>query len=33
MAFFFTKTENRKAKYFLAGGWYLWEGRGYKERV
>jgi hypothetical protein len=25
--------ENRKVKQVLSGGWYLWEGRGSKERV
>jgi hypothetical protein len=29
----FPKTENRKVKQVLFGGWYQWEGRGYKERV
>jgi hypothetical protein len=27
------KTENRKVKQVLSGGWYQWEERGYKERV
>jgi hypothetical protein len=30
---FFYKKENRKAKQVLLGGWYQWEGGGYKERV
>jgi hypothetical protein len=25
--------ENRKVKQVLSGGWYQWEGGGYKERV
>jgi hypothetical protein len=29
----FSKMENRKVKQVLSGGWYQWEGRGYKERV
>jgi U3 small nucleolar RNA-associated protein 14 len=33
MSFFFSKTENRKAKDVLLGGWHQWEGAGYKERV
>jgi hypothetical protein len=29
----FSKTENRKVKQVLSGGWYQCEGGGYKERV
>jgi hypothetical protein len=29
----FSKTENWKVKQVLPGGWYLWQGRGYKEGV
>jgi hypothetical protein len=29
----FFQTENRKVKQVLSGGWYQWEGGGYKERV
>jgi hypothetical protein len=29
----FSKTENRKEKQVPSGGWYLWEGVRYKERV
>jgi hypothetical protein len=29
----FKKTENRKAKHILHGGWNQWEGGRYKERV
>jgi hypothetical protein len=25
--------KNGKIKPFLSGGWYQWEGEGYKERV
>jgi hypothetical protein len=27
------KTEDRKVKRDLSGGWYQWEGEGYKETV
>jgi hypothetical protein len=29
----FSKTRNRKVKKTVSGGWYQWEGGGYKERV
>jgi hypothetical protein len=30
---FFQKTQTRKIKQALPGGWYQWEDGGYKERV
>jgi hypothetical protein len=30
---FFQKTENRKVKQVLSGGWYQWKGEGYKEKL
>jgi hypothetical protein len=30
---FLSKTEDRKVKQALSGGWYKLEGRGYKEGV
>jgi hypothetical protein len=29
----FIKMNDRKVKQVLSGGWYQWEGGGYKERV
>jgi hypothetical protein len=29
----FSKTEHMKIKQVLCGGWYQWEGGGFKERV
>jgi hypothetical protein len=29
----FSNMENRKIKQILPGGWYHWEGGGYKKRV
>jgi hypothetical protein len=29
----FSKVEDWKVKLVLSGGWYQWEGGGYKERV
>jgi hypothetical protein len=31
--FFFSKSENRKIKQILSGGWHQWEGGGYKKSV
>jgi hypothetical protein len=31
--FFPQKTENRKAKWILSGGWYQWEGGGLRKGV
>jgi hypothetical protein len=29
----FSKTEDRKIKQVMSGGWHQWEGEGYKEKV
>jgi hypothetical protein len=31
--YLFSKMENIRVKQVLSGGWYQWEGRGYKERA